>query len=157
MESTILEIMHRHVNDQQHVPFTAAFASTPSFKRPSRPSSRASTHFFHLESNSPASSPRTISFVHVSTARRPHTPVTSSPFHIDATATAVNPSIPQASSPANLHASIASLTRTSPTSSPLLAPLPQCEAVLGLAPPPTCTPSPVPSRTPPATHSLSLR
>ena len=122
IESTILEIMHRHLNDQQHVPFTAAFASTPSFKRPSRPSSRASTHSFRLESNSLASSPRAISFIHASTARRPHTPVTSLPLYINATATAVNPSISPASSPPILHASIASLPRTSTTSSPLSSP-----------------------------------
>src|SRR5258706_10177699 len=122
--------MHRHLNDQQHIPFTAALASTP--KRPSRPSSRASPHSFRLDSNSPASSPRAISFIHASTARRPHTPVTSSPLHINATATATGSttatttativSVSPASSPPIIHASIASLARTSPTSSPLSSP-----------------------------------
>ncbi|KIJ61995.1 hypothetical protein HYDPIDRAFT_115145 [Hydnomerulius pinastri MD-312] len=73
LEQHVLDLMHRHRDDVAGVPFLFL---TPT-RRPSRPSSRASSHSVRLIPNRPdtpisvPNSPLAIGF------RRPHTPVTS--------------------------------------------------------------------------------
>ncbi|KAG8854563.1 hypothetical protein FRB96_007433 [Tulasnella sp. 330] len=78
LEQIVLDLMHKHKDDLQGVPFV--FLSSP-LKRPiSRPSSRASTHSFRVHSTSspagppnPPGSPLAKSL----SLRRPHTPLAS--------------------------------------------------------------------------------
>lgn len=77
MEQIVLDLMHKHKDDLQGVPFV--FLSSP-LKRPiSRPSSRASTHSFRVVSTSSAARPDTPSSPLAKSLplRRPHTPLAS--------------------------------------------------------------------------------
>ncbi|KAH7890675.1 hypothetical protein F5I97DRAFT_1837554 [Phlebopus sp. FC_14] len=123
LEQHVLDLMHRHRDDVAGVPFLFL---TPT-RRPSRPSSRASSHSVRLIPNRPdtpnsvPSSPLAIGF------RRPHTPATSPLVGGNASSYISARSVSPMNSPVlshaqatQAHAQFAASLPSSPISSPRL-------------------------------------
>ncbi|GBE86506.1 hypothetical protein SCP_0903850 [Sparassis crispa] len=116
LEQHVLDLMHKHKDDVDNVPFHFL---TPTRRPISRPSSRASTHSARLIPNRPdtpnsaPSSPLAMIF------RRPHTPLTS-PLggHLQSSSYITARSESPSTSPVFVHAQFAASLPSSPMSSP---------------------------------------
>lgn len=114
----VLDLMHRHRDDVENIPFLYL---TPSRRPISRPSSRASSHSMRLNANRP-DTPVSLSSAPNSPLaaifRRPHTPLSSPLGNAQASSYVSNHSESPSSSPIMTHALFATSLPASPISSP---------------------------------------